>query len=100
MIMKVLTTDLGDMRLTYKAVLVRGLALDGPDLIAVQVQGNLYVVIPPAAAPSPVARVEGVSESEARAILAAGYECEILGAVRAPRAAEAAAGKGGCGRGN
>jgi len=96
--MKAFTTGLSDVRLPYKAVLVRGVGLDGPDLIAVQVQGNLYTVIPPAAAMYSVARVEGVSESEARAILAAGYECEIIGAVRAARAAGAAAGKGGCGR--
>jgi hypothetical protein len=80
-----------------KAVLVRGLDPHTAGTVAVQVQGNLYAMIPPEAALTYFDRIEAVSESEARVILSAGYKCEVVGAGGGRAARPAAAGEGGCG---
>ena len=80
--MRVLTKGLAGVPLWYKAILVRRAGPPGIDRIAVQVQGSVYTVIPPAADKHSFTRIEGVTETEAQAILAAGYDCEIIGQVR------------------
>jgi hypothetical protein len=70
---------IGEVRERWKAVLINLMHSDGQVLLAVHQWGDNYAVVYPPGKLDGLVRILWAAEKDARRLLAAGYECEVVG---------------------